>query len=266
MKTLISPHRAAPAWLALFTLLAGCGGGDREDPEAYRETRPGPGSTVASAEVSASNARIAYAHHAAQASANWNPGSVSATVNFNPVSGQGSIAFPVLAGSQLVSTTDGYDSVTWSGPLTRGAYGLDGNALLGCDSAGIDAPRQANVFISDSLTRIQDAAPIDELHGKTFHVISCANLAAPSSVTLRIGSSGEGVFSNEAQVLTQNMVINMLNPEKWGGALLNNGHYYTGRAYKYGSNGVTRYAIVLQTRAMTNTDGSIYHYQLALQP
>ncbi|WP_157991564.1 hypothetical protein [Caldimonas tepidiphila] len=271
MKTMLSrPRRAAsaaPALLALFTLLAACGGGDSKDPEAYKETRPGAGSTVASAEVSASNARISYAHHAAQASATWNPGSVLATVNFNPASGQGSIAFPVLGGNQMVTTTNGYDSVSWSGPLTRGAYGLDGNALLGCNpAAATDAPRQAHIFISDSLTRIQDAAPIDELHGRTFNVVSCDNLAAPSSVTLKIGSSGEGVFSNETQVLSQNMVINMLNPEKWGGALLENGHYYSGRAYKYGVNGVTRYAIVLQTRAMSSLGGSVYHYQLALQP
>lgn len=265
----LRPHRAvpvAPALLALFTLLAGCGGGG-DDPEAYKATQPGAGSTVASAEMSAQNARITYAHHEAQASASWNPSSVLATVNFNPATREGSIAFPVLDGSQLVSTTNGYDSVAWSGPLTQGAYGLEGNALLGCNpAAGTDAPRQANIFISDSLTRIQGAAPIDELHGKTFNVISCDNLATPASVTLNINSKGEGTLSNESQVLSQNMVINMLNSEKWGGALLDNGRYYSGQAYKYGVNGVTHYAIVLKIRAMSTLGGSVYHYQLALQP
>jgi hypothetical protein len=63
----------------------------------------------------------------------------------------------------------------------------------------------------------------------------------------------------------------MLNPEAGnGGALINSGPAetkgnYSGQAFKYGSNGVAKYAIVIQTSANNTTNGSGHHYMLAIQ-
>jgi hypothetical protein len=60
-------------------------------------------------------------------------------------------------------------------------------------------------------------------------------------------------------------------PEKgFGGALINGTDFaskgaYSGQAFKYSANGVTKYAIVIQTNAGNTTMGASFHYLLAVQ-
>jgi hypothetical protein len=249
------------AALACLCLTA-CGGGET-DPSAYKETTTGAGSTVLSAEVPATQATIRYAQYQASTTNNWTLPVVSATVNFNPTSKSGSIQFPLLGGTELVSTADAYATVSWTGPLTAGAYRFNGNLLMGCNSSA--SPAEASqVFASSSLERLQDAKPLDALHGITFDLFDCSLLQQSKVETLKINADGTLYMSTTKSVASENDMINMLNPEKWGGALIDS-TYYGGHAFRYGINGVNKYAIVLQTRTTSSNADSVYHYRLAVQ-
>lgn len=250
------------AALACLSLTACGGGGGGDDPAAYQATTAGAGSTVAAADVAANQATIRYAQYRTATTANWAMPTITATVNFNTTSKSGSIQFPLTDGTQLVSTTDGYATASWTGPFTAGAYRFNGNLLMGCNG-NASANESTQVFASSSLVRLQEAQPLDALHGVTFDVFDCSLLPQSKGETLKINADGTLTMSMAKSVASQDSMINMLNPEKWGGALID-GVYYGGHAYRYGSNGSNKYAIVLQTRAVTAT-GSVYHYLLAVQ-
>jgi hypothetical protein len=249
------------AVLACLCLTA-CGG-SASDPSAYTATKPGAGSTVFSAEVTAAQATIRYAQYQASATSNWTLPVVSATVNFNPASKTGTIQFPLMERTELVSTTDAYATVAWTGPLTAGAYRFNGNLLMGCNPSASSA-EASQVFASSSLERLQDAQPLDALHGITFDLFDCSLLQQSKAETLKINADGTLSMSITKSVATENQMIDMLNPEKWGGALID-GNYYGGHAFRYGINGVNKYAIVLQKRTTSANAVSVYHYLLAVQ-
>lgn len=249
------------AALACLSVTA-CGGGGGADPSAYQATTAGAGASVTSAEVAANQATMRYAQYRTSTAVNGTLPAIDATVNFNTTSKSGSIQFPLTEGIQLVSTTDGYATASWTGPLTSGAYRFNGNLLMGC-RAGASANDATQVFASSSLVRLQDAQPLDALHGVTFDLFDCALVPQSKGETLKINADGTLTLSTAKSVATQDSMINMLNPEKWGGALID-GVYYGGHAYRYGSNGSNKYAIVLQTKTFTAT-GNVYHYLLAVQ-
>jgi hypothetical protein len=252
--------KAVCAALACLSLTA-CGGGE-EDPSAYKETTAGPGSTVTSAEVAATQATIRYTQYQASTTSNATLPAVNATVNFSETSKSGSIQFPLLNDTELVSTTDAYSTASWTGPLTGGAYRFNGNLLMGCNTSA-NPLEASHVFASSSLERLQDAKPLDALYGTTFDLFDCSLLQQSKVETLKINADGTLSMSTMKSVASENDMINMLNPEKWGGALIDN-IYFGGHAFRYGHNGTNKYAIVLQTRTMTNGE-SIYHYLLAVQ-
>lgn len=243
--------------------LAACGGGSGEgDPHVYKEVVAGPGSTVVSAEVPANQATIRYAQYLTSTAPNATPPVVNATVNFNATSKAGSIQFPLANGIELISTTNGYSTVSWSGPFTSGAYRFNGNLLMGC-TAGASSLEASQVFASTSLERLQDAKPLDALHGLTFDLFDCALMQQSKVETLKINVDGTLAMSITPSIASENQMINMLNPEKWGGALID-GSYFGGHAFRYGKDGSNKYAIVLQKRTMSSA-GSFYHYLLAVQ-
>lgn len=244
--------------------LSACGGGGGDDPSAYKVTTAGAGSTVVSAETAATQATIRYAQYQSTPTYNWTIPVLNATVNFSPSSKVGSIQFPLPGGTETVSTSDAYANVSWAGPLNAGAYRFNGNILMGCDTKA--APLAATqVFVSSSLERLQDAQPLDALHGVTFDLFDCALMQQSKVETLKINADGTLTMSTTKSVATQDQMIDMLNPEKWNGTLID-GVAYGGHAFRYGSNGVNKFAIVLKRRTLTASDGtSVYHHLLAIQ-
>jgi hypothetical protein len=260
--SLIEKSCAKTAAAALACLCVAACGGAGDDPAAYKATTTGAGSTVVSAESPATQATIRYAQYQASTAGGWALPMVNATVNFNQASRNGSIQFPLPGGTELVSTTDAYSTVSWTGPFTGGAYRFNGNLLMGCNPNA--SPLEASqVFASSSLERLQDAQPLDALHGITFDLFDCSLLQQARVETLKINTDGTLSMSTTKSVASENDMINMLNPEKWGGALID-GIPYGGHAFRYGSNGANKFAIVLQKRTMMNAR-SVYHYLLAVQ-
>jgi len=259
--------------LTLFALAA-CGGGGGGDPSAYKATTAGPGSTVASAETAVTQGSIRYAQYQATNTVMSDKGyavpAISATVNFDPASRKGSIQFPVSAGTQLVSTADAYATASWSGPLSSGAYRFNGNLLMGCNAAAPTSNEISQIFVSSSLERVQDGS-VDDLSGTTFDVFDCALLAQSKVETLKINTDGTLYMSITNSTIPKNQAFDLLNPEKYPGILIANANSkgsgaYSGQVFRYGVDGTTRYAIVLQTNA--GNDGSVpyrFHYFLAVQ-
>lgn len=256
---------------AICAGLTACGGGgsDGADP-VTQPTGPGQGSTGPSAEV---NGTIQYAQYVATNTAMGVAGfattNVSATTTFNSTTKQGSVTFPVLNGTEVVSTTDGYATTTWTGPFTSGSYKLNGNLLMGCNAAAQTENQAAHVFVSSSLTRLRDGA-VDELNGKGFDLIDCGIIKQAAPQTLTVNNDGTMFLSNISYTFPKNEVFNLLNPEKYSGALVSNNDpkakgNYSGHAYRYVANGVTKYAIVIQTNANSFNDANRYHYMVAIQ-
>jgi hypothetical protein len=256
--------------LAALTLAA-CGGGGGGDPSAYSPTTSGAGSTTPSAQT---NGSISYAQYqqtaTAMATANFTVPSVTATVNFNSSNKQGSIQFPVMGVSETIATTDAYATTKWTGPFLSGLYKFDGNILMGCYSAAAFEAQRTQVFVSSSLVRVKDGF-IDDMNGTTFDLIDCSIMEQGKVETLKLNADGSLYLSTADATVPKNQVFNMLNPEKgFGGALINTGNFaakggYSGQAFKYGANGVTRYAIVIQTNSNNTTAGSSFRYLLAVQ-
>lgn len=269
--------------------LAGCGGGGDDDSKGGANsgsngasppvttppvttppvtTTPGAGSTTPSAETPVTNGAIRYAQYqsgnTAFSDAGWSAPLVDAVVNFNATSQQGSIQFPVAGGTQAISTTNGYDTVAWSGPFSGGAYRLAGNALVGCSGA------RTQVFISSSLQRLTEGTAVDALTGLTFDMFDCGLLQQSKSETLKFNTDGSLTLSIANATLAKNEVFNMLNAEKYGGALINNGGPnaggYSGQAFRYTANGMNRHAIVIQTNSPSSAgETGRFHYYLAIQ-
>jgi len=248
----------------------GGGGGDEGGPDPVSQpTTPGPGSTVPSPEASGV---IQYAHYqasnAAMSDAAFATGAVRAEASFNAGTGQGSIGFPVLGGTEQISTTDRYENLKWAGPFTSGAYKLGGNILMGCNAAAQTENQATHVFVSSSLARVKDGA-IDDLNGKTFDLVDCAIMKGPAAQTLTMNADGSMSLSSANYTFPKNEVFGMLNPEKFPGALINNNDarargVYAGHAFRYTVNGATRYAIVIQTNANSFNDANRFHYMIAI--
>jgi hypothetical protein len=249
----------------------GGGGGGGSDPSAYAPTTAGAGSTVSSAESTGSIKYAQYQQTATVMTAtNFSVPSVTATVSFNATSKQGSIQFPVMGTNELISTTDGYATSRWTGPFMTGLYKFAGNILMGCYANAANSAEKTQVFISSSLARVKDGF-IDDMNGTTFDLIDCPILEKGKPETLTLNKDGTMFLSTANATIPKNQVFDMLNPEKgFGGALINGSDYaskgsYSGQAFKYGENGVTKYAIVIQTSAGNTTAGANYHYLLAVQ-
>jgi hypothetical protein len=255
---------------AICAGLTACGGGGGGSDPVNQPTAPGAGSTTSSAEATGT---IQYAQYQATKTAMGDKAfattTLSATAAFNASSKEGSIQFPVLNGSEVVSTKDGYSSVTWTGPFSAGAYRLNGNILMGCNAAAPTENQAAHVFVSSSLTRLRDGA-IDELNGKQFDLIDCGIMKQAAAPTLTMNADGSMSISTANYTFPKNEVFNLLNPEKYSGALINTadakskGHY-AGHAFRFNSNGVSKYAIVMQTNANSFNDANPLHYMLAIQ-
>lgn len=249
----------------------GGGGGNNDSDPVSQPTTPGVGSTTSSAEVTgtiqytqyqANNTSIGDAAFATTLS------NVSANATFNATNKQGSIQFSALNGNEVVSTSDGYATSTWTGPFTSGAYRLNGNVLMGCNAAAQTDNQATYVYVSSSLTRLKDGA-IDELNGKTFDLIDCGLVKQATAQTVTMNSDGSMFLSTANYTFPKNEVFNLLNPEKYSGALINNSDpkakgNYGGHAFRYTSNGVTKYAIVIQTNANSFNDANRYHYMVAI--
>ena len=150
-----------------------------------------------------------------------------------------------------------------------GLYKLNGNILVGCYTNATNNAEKTQVFISSSLTRVKDGY-IDDMNGTTFDLIDCSTFENGKVETLKLNADGAMSLSTANTSIPKNQVFDMLNPEKgFGGALINDNSagtgYYAGHAFKYGVNGVTKYAIVIQTSAGNFTAGASYHYLLAVQ-
>jgi hypothetical protein len=259
------------ASLALLALTA-CGGGS--DPSAYKATTAGAGSSVASAETAVAQGTIRYAQYQATNTVMSDKAyvvpSLSAAITFDTTSKKGSIQFPLPAGTELVSTSDAYASVSWAGPLSSGAYRFNGNLLMGCNALAATTNEVTQVFVSSSLERVKDGS-VDDLSGITFDVFDCALLAQSKTETLKINTDGTLYLSITNSTIPKNQAFDLLNPEKYPGILIANANgrgsgAYSGQAFRYGVDGTTRYAIVLQTNA--GNDGSVpyrFHYFLAVQ-
>lgn len=257
--------------VAVSTLVAcGGGGGGGSDPSAYSQTTSGAGSTVSSAEATGAIKYVEYQQTpTAMSDKSFSLASVNATATFDTVSKQGSIQFPVMGASQVITTSDGYATSKWTGPFLSGLYKFNGNILLGCYAAATLESQKTQVFVSSSLTRVQDGF-IDDLRGTSFDLVDCSLLSQGSAETLKFNSDGTIFLSTANVTIPKDQVFDMLNPEKYPGVLINNGMgrttgVYSGHAFKYGANGVTKYAIVIQTNANNTTTVSNYHYLLAVQ-
>jgi hypothetical protein len=253
-----------------LSALSACGGGNGggSDPTAAATT-PGQGSTVADA---TSTGTIRYAQYQStntiMTDAGWSASAVTASTAFDAASRKGSIQFPAQGANEIVSTSDGYASVSWAGPFTSGAYRFDGNILVACDAAA-DDNESTRILVSSSLARVKDGM-VDDLSGASFDVIDCALLKQNRTETLRINPDGSLFMSTFNSTIPKNQVFDMLNPEKYPGILINNGDFrttgnYSGHAFRYTRNGLTRYAIAIQTSAGYKGTGSKYHSLLAIQ-
>jgi len=256
---------------AIFAGLTACGGGgsDGSDPVA-QPTTPGQGSTTPSAEVTGTIQYAQYqATNTAMGEATFATTPVIANANFNTTTKEGSITFPVMNANEVVSTTDGYATTKWVGPFTSGAYKLNGNILMGCNAAAQTENQATHVFVSSSLTRLKDGA-IDDLNGKTFDLIDCGIIKQAAAQAVTFNSDGSLFMSTANYTFPKNEVFNLLNPEKYSGALINGADpktkgNYSGHAYRYNSNGVSKYAVVFQTNANSFNDANRYHYMIAIQ-
>lgn len=257
---------------ALCAGLAACGGGggDEGADPVSQPTTPGSGSTVPSPEVTGVVQYVHYqASNAVMSDAAFATGAVRADANFNTGTGQGSIQFPVLGGTELLSTSDRYANLSWTGPFSSGAYKLNGNILMGCNAAAQTENQATHVFVSSSLARLKEGA-IDDLNGKTFDLIDCAIMKGTAAQTLTMHADGAMTLSTANYTFPKNEVFGMLNPEKFPGALINNSDarargVYAGHAFRYNVNGTNRYAIVIQTNANSFNDANRYHYMIAIQ-
>lgn len=251
--------------------LVACGGGsDRGSDPVTQATTPGAGSTTANAETTGT---IQYSQYQATNTPMGDKAfattTLSANTTFNAGSKQGRIQFPVLGGNQTVATNDAYANITWTGPLTSGAYRLNGNILMGCNAAAPTQNQATHVLVSSSLTRLKEGA-IDELNGKTFDLIDCGTIMLAAGPTLTMSADGTMSLSAANYTFPKNEVFNLLNPEKYSGALINNNDAknrgsYAGHAFRFNNNGVNRYAIVIQTNANSFNDVQRHHYMLAIQ-
>ena len=266
---------------AIFAGLTACGGGGSDSGSGSGQvgsgtdpigqpTTPGSGSTTPSAEVTGT---IQYTQYQATNTAMGDPAfattTLSASAAFNATTKEGSITFPVMNSTEVVSTTDGYANTKWVGPFTSGAYKMNGNILLGCNAAAQTENQAAHVFVSSSLTRVKDGF-IDDLNGKSFDLIDCGIIKQAAPQTLTVNADGSLFMSTANYTFPKNEVFNLLNPEKYSGALINNNDpkakgNYGGHAFRYTSNGVTKYAIVIQTNANSFNDANRYHYMVAIQ-
>jgi hypothetical protein len=255
---------------AICAGLAACGGGGGggSDPVS-QPTTPGTGSTTPSAEVTGT---IQYAQYQAtntpMGDAAFATTPVTANATFNATTKQGSIQFSALGANEVVSTSDGYSTSTWTGPFTSGAYRLNGNVLMGCNAAAQTDNQATYVYVSSSLTRLKDGL-IDELNGKTFDLIDCGIVKQAAPQTVTINADGSMFLSTANYTFPKNEVFNLLNPEKYSGALINTTDpktkgSYAGHAFRFNSNGVSKYAIVIQTNANSFNDANRYHYMIAI--
>jgi hypothetical protein len=175
-----------------------------------------------------------------------------------------------LGVNELITTSDGYATIKWTGPFLTGSYKFNGNILMGCNTSATTEAEKTQVFVSSSLERVKDGF-VDDLNGTTYDLVDCSILEQGKLETLQINTDGSLFMSTSNATIPKNQVFDMLNPEKnFGGALINNGDAkykgnYSGHAFKYGANGVTKHAIAIQTSANNTTNGSNYHYMLAVQ-
>jgi hypothetical protein len=256
---------------AICAGLTACGGGGEDSPDPVSQpTTPGQGSSTPSAEVTGTIQYTQYqATNTAMGEAAFATTTLSANAVFNSTTKEGTITFPVLGGTEVVSTKDGYATTTWTGPFTSGAYKLNGNILMGCNAAAQTENQATHVFVSSSLTRLRDGA-IDDLNGKTFDLIDCGIIKQAAAQTLTVNADGSLFMSTANYTFPKNEVFNLLNPEKYSGALINNNDprargNYAGHAFRFNSNGVSKYAIVIQTNANAFNDANRYHYMIAVQ-
>ena len=255
---------------AICAGLVACGGGTGASDPVTAPTSPGAGSTTPSAEVSGA---IQYTHYqagnTAMGDAAFGVAALGASAAFDASNRQGTIQFPVLGATEVVSTKDGYANINWTGPFASGVYRLNGNMLLGCNAAAQTENQAAHVLVSGALTRLKDGA-VDELNGKTFDLIDCATIKQAGAQTMTVSSDGALLLSAANYTFPKNEVFNLLNPEKYSGALINNGDaknkgYYAGHAFRFNNNGTSKYAIVVQTNANSFNDANRYHYLIAVQ-
>lgn len=85
-----------------------------------------------------------------------------------------------------------------------------------------------------------------------------------------MNADGSMALSVANTTFPKNQVFDMLNPELYPSIVLSVSDYkykgfYSGHAYRYDADNVTRYAIVLQTNAGATTQNNRYHYYLAIQ-
>jgi hypothetical protein len=255
---------------AICAGLTACGGGGGSDPVS-QPTTSGTGSTTTTAEVTgviqytqyqASNTPMGDANFASTLA------NVSANATFNAATKQGSIQFAALNGNEVISTSDGYATSTWAGPFTSGAYRLNGNVLMGCNAAAQTDNQASYIYVSSSLTRLKDGM-IDELNGKTFDLVDCGIVKNAAAQTVTINADGTMFLPTASYTFQKNEVFDLLNPEKYSGALVNTTDpktkgSYAGHAFRFNSNGVSKYAIVIQTNANSFNDANRYHYMVAI--
>jgi hypothetical protein len=273
-------------YFSIFAICAGlaaCGGGGGgstgsntsgstggTDPSAPTTT-PGAGSTVSNAETT--QGTIRYSQYQTSSNMMSTKGftvpTVSANIAYNATSKQGSIQFPIMGANELITTNDAYATTQWTGPFMSGSYKFNGNILVGCNSSAPTVNEQTQIFVSSNLTRVQNGF-IDDMNGQTFDLYDCSMLQSSQVGSLKINTDGSLFISTANYTFPKNQVFDMLNPETYPGALINNGNpstsgFYSGHAFKYGANGVTKYAIVIQTSAGNMTTSASYHYLLAVQ-
>jgi len=254
---------------ALCIGLTACGGGNDGSDPISQSTVPGQGSTTPSAELSGTIQYAQYrATNTAMGESTFVTNTVKAEAVYNPTSKFGTIQFPLMGGNVTISTNDGYGNSMWAGPLMSGSYLYNGNILMGCNSAASDN-ESTQVFVSSSLTRLKDGA-IDDLNGKKFDLMDCSLKRQGLSASLTINADGSLFLSTANYTFPKNEVFNLFNPEKYSGALINNNDpkakgNYSGHAFRYNSNGVIKYAILIQTNANSFNDVNRYHYMIAIQ-
>lgn len=215
--------------------LVACGGGDdAATSTTATPTAPaaGSGSTVPSAEAAATNSTLAYEVFAPSGTST----NANATVNYNTTTKVGSIALPLGTATATASTTDGYNNVTWSGAATSGAYRAEGNWLMLCTGNQV-----ANTYVafSSNIVRVTD---LSELNGKSFLENDCSNgakgtftFSASGALTIVIpGLPTETPSAAEVTALFSD-----------AGLTDSGGNYHAG-AFKYTSNGQTKYFLGLE--------------------
>ncbi len=225
--------------------LVACGGGGDDAVTATPAPAPPPATTLPSAEVSATNVTLAYSVF----SPSLTETSANATVNYDTTSKVGTIALPIGTSTATVSTTDGYaNNVAWSGFVNSGAYRAEGNLLMLCTGN-----QSANTYlaITSNMVRVTD---LSELNGKNFLENSC-------------GTGGNGTFSFSASgaltITTPGDPDDTPTPAQVtaffsdAGVTDSEGNY-KGRAYKYTSNGQTKYFLgFANDEAITGNQDSV---------